>query len=233
VHSSGQILPGWYGKMPSLGDFSQRGLPTSFVSQWDHWLAQCMLASRTALGDAWLETYLTSPIWRFYLLSGVIGEPIWAGILMPSVDRVGRYFPLTLAAAIPAIGVDLRFEHAANWFADLEQQAIATLEQGLNPDELASRLHHCPFPMRVDELAEQAESLAASLLFARPCSLSLPSLDAVPALQTSAARRLLLKQGAGMSLWWSQPSPGHPSLLLCHRGLPPAEGFIGMLNPKP
>ena len=30
------------------------------------------------------------PIWRFVLLPGLIGSNGWAGVLMPSVDRVGR-----------------------------------------------------------------------------------------------------------------------------------------------
>ena len=57
--------------------------------------------SRDALGEGWLETYLTAPVWRFALAAGCCG-PAAAGIWLPSVDRVGRYYPLR--AGVPARG---------------------------------------------------------------------------------------------------------------------------------
>ena len=90
-------VPGWYGKIPYLGDFASRRLSQQFILEWDNWLQHSMTASRTMLGPDWLDTYLMSPIWRFVLLPGVIGESVWAGLLMPSVDKVGRHFPLTIA----------------------------------------------------------------------------------------------------------------------------------------
>lgn len=225
------IIPGWYGKMPSLGDFSAQGLSPSFVSQWDPWLAQCMLSSQSALGEAWLDIYLTSPIWRFCLFPGVIGDNIWAGVLLPSVDRVGRYFPLTLAAAIPGQGFDLCIADAASWFTDLERQALATLEDGLSPDALARALGQHPFPLASAPSSEQCDRLADSLSARHSCNLTLDSLEAVAYLQAAAARRLLLKQSNGMSLWWSQPHPGQPVTLQCHRGLPAATHYAGMLDP--
>ena len=30
------LIPGWYGKIPSLGDFASRRLPQSFVAAWDY-----------------------------------------------------------------------------------------------------------------------------------------------------------------------------------------------------
>ena len=58
-------LPGFYGKLPAHGDFVQRNLPLDFVEPWDEWLQQSLSASKEALQDKWLETYLTSPIWHF------------------------------------------------------------------------------------------------------------------------------------------------------------------------
>jgi type VI secretion system protein ImpM len=34
------ILPGFYGKLPTAGDFVTRRLPIDFVRVWDRWLAQ-------------------------------------------------------------------------------------------------------------------------------------------------------------------------------------------------
>jgi hypothetical protein len=81
-------VPGWYGKIASLGDFASRRLSPDFISRWDGWLQQVMSASRGHLGEAWLNAYLTSPVWRFILFPGVCGESSWVGVFMPSVDKV-------------------------------------------------------------------------------------------------------------------------------------------------
>ncbi|MFW8696321.1 type VI secretion system-associated protein TagF, partial [Mesorhizobium japonicum] len=67
---------------------------------WDLWLQAGLRHSRELLRERWLETYLNSPIWHFSLGAEVCGRAAMAGVLMPSVDRVGRYFPLTLAAPL-------------------------------------------------------------------------------------------------------------------------------------
>ena len=54
----------------------------------------------------WLDGYLASPSWRFLLMPGVMDGQPWAGVLMPSVDRVGRYYPLTIARPLPALPAD-------------------------------------------------------------------------------------------------------------------------------
>ena len=86
---------GFYGKLPCRGDFLQRRVSQDFVDVWDAWLQESLHETRKRLDEAWLNTYLTGPVWRFGLSAGVCGEHTYIGILVPSVDRVGRYFPLT------------------------------------------------------------------------------------------------------------------------------------------
>ena len=90
-------IAGWYGKLPCLGDFASRRLDAEFITPWDAWLQRCIATSRQQLGEQWLDIYLTSPMWRFILAPGICGERACAGVLLPSVDKVGRYFPLTFA----------------------------------------------------------------------------------------------------------------------------------------
>ncbi len=89
--------PGWYGKLPALGDFASRRLPALFIEPWDRWLAAGLVHWRET-DEEWLEAFLAAPTWRFALGAGVpfAESPGYAGVLMPSVDRVGRYFPLTV-----------------------------------------------------------------------------------------------------------------------------------------
>jgi len=91
---------GFYGKLPCNGDFLQRRVPQEFIDVWDPWLQECIHASREALREDWLNAYLTSPVWRFVLAEGVCGSGAYAGVMLPSVDRVGRYFPLTIVAQL-------------------------------------------------------------------------------------------------------------------------------------
>jgi type VI secretion system protein ImpM len=93
---------GFYGKLPSHGDFLRRRVSDAFVDAWDAWLRECLAASRAALGPRWLDVYLTSPAWRFACAAGACGPAPLIGVVAPSVDQVGRYFPLTLVAELPA-----------------------------------------------------------------------------------------------------------------------------------
>ena len=89
---------GAYGKMPALGDFFRLGAEREFVTPWDNWLQSTLLAAQSALGAGFQTAYMSAPIWRFALPPSVAGTQGVVGVLMPSVDRVGRRFPLTLLA---------------------------------------------------------------------------------------------------------------------------------------
>lgn len=86
----------WYGKLPARGDFVGRGLPPRWRSDWDGWLQRGLALAATTLDGAALRERLRAfAPWR-YLALPAPGE-IWCGIVVPSHDRVGRAFPLTLA----------------------------------------------------------------------------------------------------------------------------------------
>jgi len=131
------VLPGWYGKLPSLGDFASRRLPPLFVEPWDRWLATG-LASWRQSDEAWLEAFLAAPIWRFALGAGVPFEqsPGYAGVLMPSVDRVGRYFPLTVVR--PRGPSEDQVPMA--WLQALEVLAVAALTDDWNAERFDAEL---------------------------------------------------------------------------------------------
>jgi type VI secretion system protein ImpM len=144
---AGTVDAGLFGKLPSRGDFVQLGLPGSFVRPWDAWLQHAMASSQERMGDAWLPAYLESPVWRFILPGGMCGAGAVLGLLMPSVDRVGRYFPLTLAAVfppgapMPAAGADTpTTDAAARWLEACEAAGRAALEDDVPPDEVARQV---------------------------------------------------------------------------------------------
>lgn len=124
------IPVGFYGKLPMLGDFVGRRVPERIVEAWDGWLQRAVAASQASLGERWLELYLTAPMWRFFAHRGVLAEQAVAGVMFPSVDRVGRYFPFTVFASLPddAVGLIVA-DRCAGWFERVEDLVLAQLEE--------------------------------------------------------------------------------------------------------
>ena len=133
----GAVIVGFYGKLPSRGDFVRSGLPRDFTDRWDDWLQSVMAGSRTLMGDAWLPAFLEAPVWRFTLPRGLCGERAALGVMLPSVDKAGRYFPLTFAVLLPdddTIGVD------DAWLDCCEAAGRAAVEQDASPEQIAGML---------------------------------------------------------------------------------------------
>jgi type VI secretion system protein ImpM len=220
--SSGGV-PGWYGKVPYLGDFASRRLPGEFISTWDRWLQEVLQATRASLGDEWLDCYLTMPIWRFVLRPGLVEARGWAGVLMPSVDRVGRQFPLTLAVPLAS---DAAAAHAvfegADWFADLEDAALGVLDPTCSPDELELALANRAF---TPPQAAEPDGTGAGMR-------RLPSTEAFELLAKAEALRAWAGQSGWKALWWTRGRVDGDPLMLACSGLPTGEEFGWLLRSR-
>jgi type VI secretion system protein ImpM len=141
MSQSAESAPGFHGKLVAKGDFITRRLPRTFLDPWDSWLQDVIGGSRARMGDAWLDAYLTSPIWRFVLSAGLCGDAAAAGVLMPSVDRVGRYFPLTIIAPLPAGADPLVLPVAGTeWFHEAEELVRSALDDAFDFDGFDARV---------------------------------------------------------------------------------------------
>ena len=138
---------GAFGKMPSVGDFFRITMPPGFVSAWDTWVQKALLTGQEMLGEVWDTHYMSAPIWRFSLSAGLAGQQKMLGVMMPSVDRVGRRFPLTLAAAVTTPGpASLDHFNEEPLFVTLEDLALDALEDGMTREMLEQRLADIPTP---------------------------------------------------------------------------------------
>lgn len=140
---------GAFGKMPSVGDFFRIDTPAGFVRVWDEWVQQGMLNAAQALGTGWDAAYMSAPIWRFTLSRGLAGPRSVLGVLMPSVDRVGRRFPLTLMTEADGAAPELH-QRAAGLFEALEYIALDALEDDMTRDSLVARLAGARAPFAGD-----------------------------------------------------------------------------------
>ncbi len=221
--------PGFYGKVPSHADFLSRRLPPECVGPWDEWLQGALAHSQHQLTEQWLEVYLGSPLWRFSLSAGICGPWAWLGVLMPSVDRVGRYFPLTLAACLPSETHPLvALARASDWLATMETVALSALEDRFDLQRFDQAVQVLGLPALGEEvkLPPEHRERKGHNAWQFPLPTDSSPLDRAPALLDRVLNDYLF----AYSLWWTHGSEQvEPSLLLC-QGLPPTEGFSGLLG---
>ncbi len=127
-------IVGFTGKIPARGDFVHAGLPRDFTDPWHDWLSSVIAGSRTLMGESWLDAFLEAPVWRFVLPPGRCGARAAVGLLLPSVDKVGRYFPLTFAA-LPAAGTP-EADAWSDWLDAVEDLGRLALDEDAPPEQL-------------------------------------------------------------------------------------------------
>jgi type VI secretion system protein ImpM len=228
---------GLYGKLPTHGDFLRRRVADDFIAAWDPWLQSCIAESRAVLGEQWLSVYLTSPVWRFALAPRVCGAAPAAGLLVPSVDRVGRYFPLTLVWPTP---IELSTLEVAVHF----QQSFETAERLLLDTLALEHFEFADFDRRVMELGHtfgavkpsgtlrmtKDSATAVILSNARPWYVPLQQMSALhaPALQLLGCHLDARTDTGGM--WWTDGSAVIAPSWLMTRGLPDPRSYSAMLD---
>ncbi len=126
-------------------------------------------------------------------------------MLLPSVDAVGRYFPLLLAVGLPSGSLPAQpLGELLERLGALEALGFQALDEEWQPDALQAALAEVPlagWPV-VPEVAAGEGDLAADW---PPADLA-TGLDAL-------ARRAWLAQQAGRAFWWSHTEAWRPCLL--------------------
>ncbi|HTE39601.1 MAG TPA: type VI secretion system-associated protein TagF [Steroidobacteraceae bacterium] len=228
---------GLYGKLPSHGDFLRRRVDDGFIGVWDAWLQDCIASSRTTLGKDWLDVYLTSPAWRFICDSGVCGSRVYAGLMVPSVDRVGRYFPLTLVWAAPEVASPFTLARlGARWFDAAEKLVVETLA--------ADRIDFDEFDRRLEVLGRELDAVnwtsPVTLDFAQaataindantPWQMPLGGGGAFGDLAEQLLYARLSATHRPLAIFWTEGSAAIEPSCLVMRGLPPPTSFAALLD---
>ena len=216
---------GFYGKLPSQGDFVGRRLPWDFNEAWDQWMQNGLRRAREQLGAGWLTAYLSAPVWRFRLRPGLIGDSGWVGLWFASVDRVGRHFPLVVAAPCSAGAPALVHAPDEAW-QQREDQALTALDPRLSLAQFDATLM----------------ALSAPVADATPAA---PAADVTPTAAADAGLRLqLLPVGASpqavaqacanvdraAAVFFSWGSDTVPVTVLSAAELVAADAFSGFLT---
>jgi len=115
---------GFFGKLPTHGDFVSSALGSRLQGEFDRWIHGGLIALEAALGPDWRRLFHSTTAWRFVVGKGVWGPTALAGVLLPSRDRVGRSFPLIIAAQLQRFSGQLRdLCEDDSWFTAAEALA--------------------------------------------------------------------------------------------------------------
>jgi type VI secretion system protein ImpM len=196
---------GWFGKMPALGDFASRRLPDAWIAAWDAWLGEELASARDALGDdAWLALYMVAPVRRFWLAPGLLTAEAWLGVLMPSVDSVGRQFPFTLAAPMRHGRAELVDALASDdWLDEADALARQVLDPAFDVPALEQAMAALP-PLHGER---RVEDHAGTLL----------------------ARDLQARHARLRCVWWCEGASAAAQYLVAD-ALPCGEAFMALLR---
>lgn len=221
-----ELVTGLYGKLPAHGDFIHRMLPTDFLTAWDEWLQHYIAGSQEQIGKQWLHYYLTSPIWRFMISEGCIDEHSWVGVMLPSVDKIGRYFPLSILSQVPSSICSLEFLLSNNeWLEKIEGVALQALDGDFTADELLDEIsnveirHNDIYLKQAGLVNKNPVVITMDFEEQQPSSVSGYMLDAI-----------LQKSVISYSAWSTQGSEHVLPSIFYSQGLPSINGIEAMMN---
>jgi type VI secretion system protein ImpM len=204
----GKQLPeqnfGWYGKLPSAGDFVSRRMPYALQQFWDRWCAAGVEALKERNPASGWSQWGAMPKWAF-IVPAQPGVPIAQfGILAPSCDRVGRNYPLLITTPLlDANALDL-----------LPRAAMIALAWG----HVIAEAQAARTPVEVVD-AQLAEAFAAELrrdILFQEGDKTLPPGVNPTTLPPSLAESFDMR--AAESYWWSVPPAGTGFRARTHAG---------------
>lgn len=221
--------PGFFGKVRTHGDFVTRRLPSEFITPWDACLQQGMLFAQRWFDAQWLPVYLNAPIWCFALGADVCGESAWAGVLMPGVDRVGRYFPFTLAAPLARDDIANWLGGAQVWYDEATRRALSTLDADFLLERFDAQLDAWG-PLTAAPAQTPAPAPAWRLYPVEEEGHEANETEQAGGAPDRFSALLALYVAAGSGAWWTEGSSAVPASLLAGTGLPDGERFVGLLD---
>jgi type VI secretion system protein ImpM len=215
-----------FGKLGAKRDFVALATPRRFLETWEPWVQACMSASRHQLGAEWQNAFLTAPVWRFWLGADISGATV-VGAIMPSLDGIGRYYPLTLLVVTDPLHSipPPDFDAQDPWFAAAEEFLLATLDQARSFEDISAALDAMPLPLAEASIVSSPEIVAIDDKLAG-------IVTAGKAFQESF---LTLRQSnhgtsAAASFWWTEGGENFPPMALGSRGMPDPFRYSIMLT---
>lgn len=216
---------GVYGKLPSHPDFVSESIRSEISNELYDWAQKMIYHGRDQMTEAgWLSAYLVSPIWRMCVPPSAERDGSWIGIMMPSVDAVGRYFPLFMTFEIDPkhINVEWLFKEADSLFLILEGVGLRALQERLQLGEVIFSLSQQIQRLSLGETVNAPTPLFDKSL---PFSIEQPTEEQLQELLQTSISQL---EG---SIWWNMGQVNGIEKPFIHcSGLPCMEEYSFLLT---
>jgi len=152
-------------------------------------------------------------------------------VIIPSVDRVGRYFPLTIASHITeSVKPVALIDECHHWLEQAEEIALSTLDEDFELAHLEERLADLgdPIVSRINK-KESPDEVHKEKRFQG--HFSMDPVNSNPLSSFPAITHFFIEQAfSSYSFWWTSGSEEiKPSFLVCE-GLPDRDGFSSLLD---
>ncbi|NTJ11382.1 type VI secretion system-associated protein TagF [Rhizobium lusitanum] len=153
---------GFFGKLPTHGDFVSSALGLRLQGELDQWIRGGLIALEAALATEWRRLFHATVAWRFVVGSGIWAPGVVAGVLLPSRDRVGRSFPLVIAAQLQRFSGQLRdLCEDDSWFAAAEALAETSAKSDFQMQRFVEGIKRLRLPL-ADNRSTTHQSATAS-----------------------------------------------------------------------
>ncbi|SFE00314.1 type VI secretion system-associated protein TagF [Paracidovorax konjaci] len=213
----------WFGKLPGQGDFVGRRMPRAVSGPWDDWLSHGLGHLKSTAHGNWEQAFTQSPLWSF-VVCGSKGSAPSCGVLAPSIDRVGRCYPLTVVAVGDMPQQALEADDVLGRFFDEACKAVIDARRlALPADALDSRLSSLPWPFAAAPAVQQPGAMADIL-----SDLGMGT-GAGRGEAMFARGREILRAGQAASFWWSY-QPGAAGRSCEHWGDPNESLFLRLFG---
>jgi type VI secretion system protein ImpM len=182
-------------------------------TDWDNWIRSGMDQLRHEGGAKWQERFVHCPIWFFMCPTSMHGV-LAAGAIAPSIDRVGRYYPITVMAFSPPQAKGFANDaEVGRFFSGVRSAVIDARRIPLTVEQMEERIAQLGSPFECGApqdslIVDILSDLEAAGVQSTDTSVSLPGLD----------WRSLFTAGANTSVWWVSPMAQFRHELAVHHG---------------
>ncbi|WP_034912035.1 type VI secretion system-associated protein TagF [Erwinia sp. 9145] len=212
---------GWYGKLPSAGDFLKRRFPDAIWQQWTHWFQVGLLnwqQNEEQRPDS-EQKFSSAPVWNFIVPPMLGSQLVQMGCLLPARDSVGRQYPVcALMTFSPQSWAHSQLSMAGEWYQQLGRVLIQAVREGYSATRLDEALLSVPTP-QVPSDAQRSEILEVIGPVDQPCTLSWRQ-----ACESFDPQR-------PTSFWWTNQTDGYPLYTHIHSGNFTSQLFTMLFDP--
>ncbi|MEO8345030.1 MAG: type VI secretion system-associated protein TagF [Betaproteobacteria bacterium] len=202
---------GWFGKLPSSGDFGFRRLPRALLDDLDDWLRLGLTELRGSMPHDWKEVFTSAPTWNCAIPACVAGGNTLIGVLAPSHDRVGREFPLCAGVVLPGSTAAIQLlAEAHGWLDTLGRIVIEARDHSLPLEDFDTSVRAIALPRpRAHAISSGGGEDILGVLGAGPVdvpTVPMPLAHALPWPELP----MMFDAGNPTCFWWTHPGPGTP-----------------------